>query len=153
MYSLQTYMAIGGGTTVWAPLIEQCKPYERVGIVGMGGLGHLAIQFSSKMGCDVVVFSSTDDKRAEAMELGASEFYPTKGVPDYGHLRLTKPIDRFIITAAANVNLGVLYPALVTTGTVVPLAAKLGDLTAPFLPTVARANKIIGSCVSSRFHE
>jgi D-arabinose 1-dehydrogenase-like Zn-dependent alcohol dehydrogenase len=40
----------GGGGTVWVPLIEQCKPYERVGIVGIGGLGHLAIQFAAKMG-------------------------------------------------------------------------------------------------------
>lgn len=43
--------------------------------MGIGGLGHLAIQFASKMGCNVVVFSGSAGKREEAMRLGASEFY------------------------------------------------------------------------------
>lgn len=68
------------------PLIEHCKAYERVGIIGIGGLGHLAIQFAAKMGCDVAVFSSTEDKREEALKLGASEFYATKGISDYAQL-------------------------------------------------------------------
>lgn len=53
-----------GGSTVFNALhVAQVKPTARVGIVGIGGLGHLAIQFAAKMGCQVVVFSGTDNKR------------------------------------------------------------------------------------------
>ena len=58
----------------FSPMIEFLKPTDRVGIVGVGGLGHLAIQFSSKMGCDVVVFSGTEAKHEDALMLGAREF-------------------------------------------------------------------------------
>lgn len=59
---------------VWLPLINDRKPCDRTGIVGVGGLGHLAIQFAARMGCDVVVFSSTDNKKAESLILSAREF-------------------------------------------------------------------------------
>lgn len=54
------------------------KPTDRVGIVGIGGLGHLAIQFASAWGCDVVVFSGAEGKREEAMEFGANQFVNAK---------------------------------------------------------------------------
>ena len=69
-----------GGATVWSPLYDEgLKPGARVGIIGIGGLGHLAIQFASKMGMEVVVFSSTESKRDKAFEFGASEFHVTNG--------------------------------------------------------------------------
>ena len=70
-----------GGATVFTALTQyQIKPTDRVGIVGIGGLGHLAIQFAAKMGCEVTVFSGTDSKKEEAQRLGASSFYATKDV-------------------------------------------------------------------------
>jgi D-arabinose 1-dehydrogenase-like Zn-dependent alcohol dehydrogenase len=64
------------GQTVWLPFARtDIRPWHTVGIIGIGGLGHLAIQFASKMGCNVVVFSGSASKREEAMRLGASEFY------------------------------------------------------------------------------
>lgn len=69
-----------GGATVFNALrFYGIKSTDRVGIMGVGGLGHLAIQFASKMGCDVVVFSGTDGKREEAVRLGAKEFVAMKG--------------------------------------------------------------------------
>ncbi|KAI9750300.1 MAG: hypothetical protein M1835_001414 [Candelina submexicana] len=67
------------GATVFAPLHAFVKSSDRVGIIGVGGLGHLAIQFAAKMGCEVVVFSGTDSKREEATKIGAPEFVPMKG--------------------------------------------------------------------------
>lgn len=46
-------------------------PTDRVGVIGIGGLGHLALQFLRKWGCDVVAFTSSDAKREEAIKLGA----------------------------------------------------------------------------------
>jgi D-arabinose 1-dehydrogenase-like Zn-dependent alcohol dehydrogenase len=66
------------GQTVWLPFARtDIRPWHTVGIVGMGGLGHLAIQFAAKMGCEVIVFSGSDSKKAEAMRLGASAFWNT----------------------------------------------------------------------------
>jgi D-arabinose 1-dehydrogenase-like Zn-dependent alcohol dehydrogenase len=68
------------GATVWSPLYETgSRPGDRIGVLGVGGLGHLAIQFASKMGMEVVVFSSTESKKQEALNFGASEFYITEG--------------------------------------------------------------------------
>jgi D-arabinose 1-dehydrogenase-like Zn-dependent alcohol dehydrogenase len=64
------------GQTVWLPFARtDIRAWHTVGILGIGGLGHLAIQFASKMGCRVVVFSGSEGKRAEAKRLGADEFY------------------------------------------------------------------------------
>ena len=61
-----------GGITVFSPIVEfNVRPTDRVGVIGAGGLGHLAIQFLHKWGCEVTAFSSTPDKADELMSLGA----------------------------------------------------------------------------------
>jgi uncharacterized zinc-type alcohol dehydrogenase-like protein len=47
----------------------------RIGITGIGGLSHIAIQFAAKLGAEVVVFSTSENKRKEAFGFGAHEFY------------------------------------------------------------------------------
>ena len=47
------------------------KPTHRVGVVGIGGLGHLAIKFAKAWGCEVTAFTSSEAKRDEAMQMGA----------------------------------------------------------------------------------
>jgi uncharacterized zinc-type alcohol dehydrogenase-like protein len=61
-----------GGITVFNPIL-QCGvlPTDRVGVIGIGGLGHLAIKFLRAWGCEVVAFTSSEGKRQEALELGA----------------------------------------------------------------------------------
>src|SRR5437899_1502605 len=61
-----------GGITVFNPIV-QCgvQPTQRVGVIGIGGLGHMALQFLNKWGCEVVAFTSSDSKREEALKLGA----------------------------------------------------------------------------------
>lgn len=63
-----------GGITVFNPIV-QCgvQPTDRVGVIGIGGLGHIALQFLSKWGCEVTAFTSSDSKRDEAMKLGAHQ--------------------------------------------------------------------------------
>ncbi len=61
-----------GGITVFGPIVKcGVKPTDRVGVIGIGGLGHLAIQFLNKWGCEVIAFSSSKNKDEEARKLGA----------------------------------------------------------------------------------
>jgi uncharacterized zinc-type alcohol dehydrogenase-like protein len=63
-----------GGITVFNPLVQfDIKPTSVVGVVGIGGLGHLALQFLNAWGCKVVAFTSSESKKKEALELGAHE--------------------------------------------------------------------------------
>jgi len=64
-----------GGITVYNPLrINGINPSSRVGIVGIGGLGHLAIQFARVFGAEVFAFSTSAGKEEEARSLGAHHF-------------------------------------------------------------------------------
>jgi len=61
-----------GGITVFSPIvIHGVKPTDRVGVVGIGGLGHMAIRFLDAWGCAVTAFTSSERKRDEALALGA----------------------------------------------------------------------------------
>lgn len=91
------------GATVYTALVANTKPGDRVGIVGIGGLGHLAIQFSKKMGADTVVFSSGRAKEAEAKAFGANEFYVTSEV-EKGEVVLEKPIDLLVVAGTGYPN-------------------------------------------------
>ncbi|KUJ83939.1 NAD(P)-dependent alcohol dehydrogenase [Microbulbifer flavimaris] len=60
------------GITVFNPLVQfDIKPNSQVGVIGIGGLGHLALQFLNAWGCEVTALTSSDSKRDEALELGA----------------------------------------------------------------------------------
>lgn len=64
-----------GGATVYSPMLKwKVGAGSRVGVIGIGGLGHLAIQFAKAMGAEVTAFSSTPSKKSEALELGADHF-------------------------------------------------------------------------------
>jgi uncharacterized zinc-type alcohol dehydrogenase-like protein len=64
-----------GGITVFNPIVQfDVKPIDRVRVIGIGGLGHMALRFLHAWGCDVTAFSTSSDKEAEARELGAGHF-------------------------------------------------------------------------------
>ena len=61
-----------GGITVFNPLVQfDIKPTDKVGVIGIGGLGHIALQFLNAWGCDVTAFTSSDAKKKEALAMGA----------------------------------------------------------------------------------
>jgi len=103
------------GITVFTPLMRYAKSTSIVGVVGIGGLGHLAVQFARKMGCEVVGFSSTDAKKDEAMELGASHFVNSRD--DDALKKARQSCDLIIATATANLNWGRYVRALRPNGT------------------------------------
>ena len=61
-----------GGITVFNPLVQfDIKPTSKVAVIGIGGLGHLALQFLNAWGCEVTAFTSSDNKADEAKAMGA----------------------------------------------------------------------------------
>jgi len=68
-----------GGVTVFAPLRAfDVKPTDRVGVIGIGGLGHMALLFARAWGCEVTAFTSSPSKHEEARRLGAHHVVATR---------------------------------------------------------------------------
>ena len=71
------------GATVFTPILQYgVRPTDRVAVVGVGGLGHLAVQYLAKWGCDVTAVSSSRDKEPQARSLGATHFIATGGTDE-----------------------------------------------------------------------
>lgn len=63
-----------GGITVFNPIIfAGVKATDKVGVIGIGGLGHMALKFLNKWGCEVIAFSSNPDKKKSILEMGATK--------------------------------------------------------------------------------
>lgn len=90
------------GITVYSPLARYADHSKRVGVVGIGGLGHLALQMAHRMGCEVTAFSSSDSKRDEAQELGAHHFI--NGRDESAMRAARRSLDLIISTAPANID-------------------------------------------------
>jgi uncharacterized zinc-type alcohol dehydrogenase-like protein len=91
------------GITVYAPLrVFGVQPPMRVGVIGLGGLGHLAVQFAGAFGCEVTVFSSSPDKEPDARRFGAGAFHSSV---DSGELApLADAFDLIVSTAPVDLD-------------------------------------------------
>lgn len=88
-----------GGATVFAPLERfVARGARSVAVVGIGGLGHLAIAFARAMNCRVAAISSSPDKRAACLALGCSEFVEREDAAQLRKLR--GQFDLVLVTAA-----------------------------------------------------
>jgi threonine dehydrogenase-like Zn-dependent dehydrogenase len=74
-----------GGITLYSPLKnEGCGPGKKVGIIGVGGLGHFGVLFAKALGADKVVgISRKADKKDDVLKLGADEYISTDEDPDW----------------------------------------------------------------------
>jgi uncharacterized zinc-type alcohol dehydrogenase-like protein len=90
-----------GGITVYSPLRNHgVRPSSRVGVIGIGGLGHLGVQFAKAFGAEVTAFSTSKDKEAEALALGAHHFVNTR---DTGALKkMAGSFDFLLSTVSAD---------------------------------------------------
>jgi D-arabinose 1-dehydrogenase-like Zn-dependent alcohol dehydrogenase len=123
------------------------KPSDTVGIMGIGGLGHLAIQFAARMGCRVVVLSGTDAKKSQALQLGAHEFVATKGAET---LAVTHPINRLLVTTSAQPDWEKILPLMATRSVIYPLSVSPDDFKIPYMPLILQGIAVQGSLVAPR---
>lgn len=72
-----------GGITVFSPMVRfEVKPTDRVAVIGIGGLGHMALQFLNKWGCHVTAFTSSASKADEAKKMGAHAVLNTRSADE-----------------------------------------------------------------------
>src|SRR6202046_156157 len=104
------------GITVYSPLRNYgVRPSSRVGVIGIGGLGHLGIQFAKAFGAEVTAFSTSKEKEAEAKELGAHQFVNTR---DTGALKkVAGSFDFLLSTVSADQDWQAYVSALRPKGT------------------------------------
>jgi uncharacterized zinc-type alcohol dehydrogenase-like protein len=85
------------GITVWVPIhFSQVKRGDTVGVAGFGGLGHMAVKYMVQMGAKVTVFDITEDKRQDALAMGAAEYV---NVNNTGELKGLEDKFSFIVSA------------------------------------------------------
>ncbi|KAH8726676.1 chaperonin 10-like protein [Phaeosphaeriaceae sp. PMI808] len=87
---------------------------NRVGVFGLGGLGHLAIQFAVNQGCNVSVFSETEGKGDDAIQFGAEEFHFVKDSSKTGYQG--EPLHTLLVTTSFPAGKDIdflLYPGLI----------------------------------------
>jgi alcohol dehydrogenase (NADP+) len=109
------------GITTYSPLKQWgCKKGDRVGVVGLGGLGHMGVKLAASMGAEVTVFSTSASKQADARRLGASEFAISKDEATFEKLagRFDLVLDTLSVPHDYNKYLGLVRPqgALVLVG-------------------------------------
>ncbi len=92
-----------GGITVFNPIVEfGITPTDRVGVVGIGGLGHMALQFLNRWGCDVTAFSSNPAKTDEALSMGAHHVINSRDTDAVK--KAAGSLDMVLVTANANLD-------------------------------------------------
>lgn len=104
-----------GGITVFNPIVQfGVRPTDRVGVVGIGGLGHLAVQFLHKWGCEVTAFTSSGSKREEALRLGAHHVVDSR---DDGELaKIAGSLNFILSTVNVDLNWAALLGAVAPKG-------------------------------------
>lgn len=136
------------GITVYTPLRTYIKyPGMKVGIVGIGGLGHLAIKFARAMGAEVTVFSSSTDKAKEAKEFGAHHFYQwgSDEAKD-----LASSLDLLISTSSAELDWDLAFSLLGNNGTLCFLGIPVSSINVPLIPLIFGQKSVVGSVVGGR---
>ncbi len=105
-----------GGITVYSPLRNHgVRPSSRVGVIGIGGLGHMGLQFAKAFGAEVTAFSTSKEKEAEARSMGAHHFVNTR---DTGALKkVAGSFDFLLSTVSADQDWGSYVAALRPKGT------------------------------------
>ncbi len=133
-----------GGITVFAPFLNyNIQPTSRVGIIGIGGLGHMALQFANKWGCEVHAFTTSDSKEAEARSLGAHHVHNTRNT---GALKkIAGSLDLIISTINVPIDVPGLLETLAPKGRLHLLGAILEPMTVPALGLIFGQKEISGS--------
>lgn len=134
------------GITTWSPLRQwNAKAGDRVAVMGLGGLGHMAVKFAAAMGCEVTVFSTSPGKEEDARALGAHKFVVSK---DANAMKSVQNyLDLIINTVSAPMDLTPYIASLRRDGTMVLLGVPPEAPQIHAFNLIAKRRRIAGSLI------
>jgi len=137
-----------GGITVYAPIRNHgVRPSSRVGIIGIGGLGHMGLQFAKAFGAEVTAFSTSKGKESEARALGAHHFVNTR---ETGAMKkLGGSFDFLLSTVNADQDWGGYINALRPRGSLCIVGVPPSPIALQAFPLVAGQKSLAGSPTGS----
>lgn len=137
-----------GGITVYSPIRRFANPTSRVGVIGIGGLGHFALMFANKFGCEVTAFSTTPEKEEEAKHLGAHHFVNSK---DNSQMKKAQnSLDLIVSTVNIPLNWGEYLNILKPNGSLCMVGLISKPLEIPMFPLILGQRSVRGSVIGGR---
>ena len=137
-----------GGITVFNPIVQfGVKPTDRVGVIGIGGLGHMALKFLRAWGCDVVAFTSSDSKRDEALQLGANSVVNSRNTAEME--KLAGSLNFILSTVNVKLDWGTLINALAPKGRLHTVGAVTEPVSLGVFPLLLGQRSFSGSPLGS----
>jgi len=137
-----------GGITVFNPLVQfNIKPTSKVAVIGIGGLGHMALQFLNAWGCDVTAFTSSESKKAEALKMGAHHVLNSSNADELE--AAAGQFDLIISTVNVKLDWNAYVATLAPKGRLHFVGATLEPLDIGVFPLIGGQRSISGSPVGS----
>ncbi|MFT5166722.1 MAG: putative zinc-type alcohol dehydrogenase-like protein [Saprospiraceae bacterium] len=137
-----------GGITVFNPIIlAGVKATDKVGVIGIGGLGHMALKFLNKWGCEVVAFSSNPDKKDQILAMGATKVINSRDPKEIKSIRGS--LDFILNTANVTLDWNSYLKALAPKGKFHTVGAVLEPMAIPATSLMSGEKSVAGSPLGS----
>ncbi len=137
------------GITVYTPLRTYIKhPAMKVGVIGVGGLGHLAVKFAKAMGAEVTAFSTSPNKEAESKAFGAHHFQVWENAEQMKKAAGSQEL--VINTVPSEINWDTAFNLVGNNGTLCLVGIPASSITIPIIPLVFGQKTVAGSIVGGR---
>src|SRR5690349_360124 len=136
------------GITTYSPLRHwNAGPGKQVAVVGLGGLGHMAVKFAKALGSEVTVLSQSLRKQEDGLKLGADHYYATSD--DATFEQLAHRFDLIINTVSATIDMGKFLSLVKTDGAFVSVGAPGEPLPVPVFSLLLQRRTFAGSGIGS----
>lgn len=134
------------GITTYSPLRHwNVKANDRVGVIGLGGLGHMAVKIAAAMGAEVTVLSHSDKKKADALNFGAKNFVNTSQAEPFK--KYANYFDFIINTVSSDIDLGQYANLLKHNATMVQVGAPEKPVALSVTPLIMQRRSLAGSLI------
>jgi uncharacterized zinc-type alcohol dehydrogenase-like protein len=134
------------GITLFSPLKNWgAGPGKKVGVIGLGGLGHMGLKFSAALGAHTTVFSHSPNKESDARAMGADDFVVTKDPKNLS--ALAKDFDLILNTVSADMDLTPYLQLLKLDGTLVLIGLPINPYQINTPALLAQRRSISGSMI------